>query len=437
MNTRTSLAVKNIGISLLLKGGSILISFILVPLTLDYLNPYEYGIWLTLNSVLSWVYLLDIGIGNGLRNKLTEAIAQKDYKLGKIYVSTAFCFMGLIITAFYCLFLLIQNFISWDDILNVDSTMVSGLNSIVTIVFGFVCISFLFKMIGNIYMANQIPAANDLMLFIGNVLSLAIIYILTKTTSGSLLKIAMTFSAVPAAVYMAAFPITFIIFPKIRPSFKYVRKEYFSDLITLGVKFLIIQIAALISYMTSNILISQLFGPEEVTPFNITYKYFSIVITVFTIILTPFWSAITDAKVKNDYCWIKRIFNKLIGVWCLATGVIIILIFFAPIFYRLWIGDKVEIATSLTLLCGIYMSLNTICNLLAYVINGFGALKVSLWASVIQAVLYIPLAIICGHWFGLKGILIALCIVCLLGLTWAPYQCYLLVNRRAHGIWNC
>ncbi|MDE6110000.1 MAG: LPS biosynthesis flippase, partial [Muribaculaceae bacterium] len=200
-NKRTNLAVKNIGVSLLLKGGSILITFILVPLTLGYLNSYEYGIWLTLNSVLSWIYLLDIGMGNGLRNKLTEALAHQDYERGKIYVSTAFCFMALIIVAFYCLFLVAQIFLDWYSILNVDPEKVPGLNSIVTIVFGFVCVSFLFKMVGNIYMAHQIPAANDLMLFIGNVLSLTIIYILTRTTEGSLLDVAMTFSAVPAAVY--------------------------------------------------------------------------------------------------------------------------------------------------------------------------------------------------------------------------------------------
>jgi len=73
---RTKRAVQNIGISLFIKGGSILISFLLIPLTLDYLNPYEYGIWLTLNSVLSWVYLFDIGLGNGLRNRLAEALAK-------------------------------------------------------------------------------------------------------------------------------------------------------------------------------------------------------------------------------------------------------------------------------------------------------------------------------------------------------------------------
>ena len=181
-NKRTKLAIKNIGVSLILKGASILISFILVPLTLDYLNSYEYGIWLTLNSVLSWIYLFDIGLGNGLRNRLTEALAAKNFELGKIYVSTTFFFMTLIVVAFYLLFLVAQVFLNWYDILNVDPNQVSHLNSLVTIVFAFFCLSFIFRIIGNIYMAYQLPAVNDLLSFISHALSFLIIFILIKTT---------------------------------------------------------------------------------------------------------------------------------------------------------------------------------------------------------------------------------------------------------------
>jgi O-antigen/teichoic acid export membrane protein len=65
---RTHKALFNIASSFVIKGASILLSLLLVPLTLDYLNPYEYGIWLTLSSVLMWINYFDIGLGNGLRN---------------------------------------------------------------------------------------------------------------------------------------------------------------------------------------------------------------------------------------------------------------------------------------------------------------------------------------------------------------------------------
>lgn len=73
---RTIKVKKNILASVLIKGVDFLVYLLLVPVTLGYLNQYEYGIWLTLSSILMWINSFDIGLGNGLRNKLSEALAQ-------------------------------------------------------------------------------------------------------------------------------------------------------------------------------------------------------------------------------------------------------------------------------------------------------------------------------------------------------------------------
>ena len=55
---RTRKAKYNIIISLLLKGFSLIISFVLIPLTIGYLSQYEYGVWLTLSAFLHWTYYI-------------------------------------------------------------------------------------------------------------------------------------------------------------------------------------------------------------------------------------------------------------------------------------------------------------------------------------------------------------------------------------------
>ena len=69
---RTKRANLNIIISFFFKGASILLSFLLVPLTINYIKPDAYGVWLTLSSLVGWVAMFDIGIGNGLKNKLSD-----------------------------------------------------------------------------------------------------------------------------------------------------------------------------------------------------------------------------------------------------------------------------------------------------------------------------------------------------------------------------
>jgi O-antigen/teichoic acid export membrane protein len=74
-NVRSVKAKKNIIASFGIKGISIIIGFIFVPLLIDYLGTFEYGIWITLGSIVGWINYFDIGLGNGLRNKFTEALA--------------------------------------------------------------------------------------------------------------------------------------------------------------------------------------------------------------------------------------------------------------------------------------------------------------------------------------------------------------------------
>ena len=51
-DVRSIRAKRNIIGSLLIKGWSILVQLILVPLTMDYLSPEVYGIWLTVSSIM-------------------------------------------------------------------------------------------------------------------------------------------------------------------------------------------------------------------------------------------------------------------------------------------------------------------------------------------------------------------------------------------------
>lgn len=65
-----SVAVKkNIIGSFAVKGVSIVVSFLLVPLTLGYVNAELYGIWLTLSSIMVWLGFFDVGFTLGIFSK--------------------------------------------------------------------------------------------------------------------------------------------------------------------------------------------------------------------------------------------------------------------------------------------------------------------------------------------------------------------------------
>lgn len=434
---RTVKAKKNIIASVILKGIDSLVYLLLVPVTLGYLNQYEYGIWLTLNSILMWINSFDIGLGNGMRNKLAQAAAVGDRMLGRIYVSTTFFMLIFLMGGLIILGTLAEPFINWYDILSTSSAQVPHLKEIVYVSFLIFCLNFIFKFIGNVYLAMQLPAVNNAINVSGHVLSLMIIYILTKTTSGSLFWVAITYSASPLIVYLVAYPVTFFkVFPEFRPSFRLFKKEYLNDLLNIGVQFFLLQLSGILLFAFANLLISHLFGPENVTPYNIAYRYFSILPMAMNIVLAPMWSATTDAYAKGDYEWIKRtmrnIHKILIGAYILLFTMIIA----SPYVYKIWVGEKVEIPIGLSAGIAFYVAILISSLTYSNFLNGLGKLRLQTINTVTVAILFYPLCWILGTEFGIIGVIIGMCLLNLTGLVLNKIQFNKVMANKASGLWN-
>jgi O-antigen/teichoic acid export membrane protein len=435
--SRTIKAKKNIIWSFVIKGASILISLSLVPLTLDYLSPYEYGVWLTLSSILTWINFFDIGLTNGLRNKLAETFAAKDQKQGQIYVSTSFFLLTLIMLTCFLLFLIIQPFINWSEILNVEPSIVTNLNSVIILAFAFFCLSMVLKLLGTILIADQQPAFNDLITLIGSALSLVIINFLIHTTSGTLNYVILTFTVTPVLVLIGSWPIIFYYgYSFLRPSIRAIRINCSKELLGLGIQFFIIQISSILIFSSSNIIIAHILSPDQVTPYNIVFKYFSFATLLFNIILTPMWSATTDAYAKGDYNWIKRGIKNVIRTWLLATAGIILMIVFSGFVYKLWIGEQLKIPFGLSLLMGIYSILLLWSVSFSTFLFGIGKLRLQLINIVIVGLLFVPLSIWLIKSLGINGIIVALCLTNLSGAILNPIQFKMILSGKATGIWN-
>lgn len=78
----------------------------------------------------------------------------------------------------------------------------------------------------------------------------------------------------------------------------------------LGVKFFLLQISSLVTYSLSNFLILYYLTPSDVTNYNISYKYFSIITILNNIVCLPLWSAFTEAYFKKISYGLKTLFEN-------------------------------------------------------------------------------------------------------------------------------
>ena len=436
-NQRSINAKKNILIIAILKGCSIAISLFLVPVTIHYVNPTRYGIWLTLSSIVGWFSFFDIGLGNGLRNKFAEAIASGKHELARTYVSTTYAILAIIITIILVIFFCINPFLNWTRILNTPPEMGSELRLLALIVFGFFCLQFVLRLITTIITANQQPAKASLFDFMGSLLSLTIIFILTKTTSGNLIYLGTVFSITPVLVLTSSSLWFYTHKYKLyAPSVKFVKFEFARDLMSLGIKFFIIQMAAVIFYQTSNIIISHLFGPEQVTPYNIAYKYFGVITMLFGMIMVPLWSAYTEAWIKKDIDWIKNTVKKLILIWGIIAAGVIIMFVASNFIYKLWVGKEIIVPISVSATMAFYVIVNGWCGIFSQFLNGVGKIKLQLITGTLGALINIPLAIFLGKHLGIYGVLLSTVLLSALSAVLSPVQYMKIINYKATGIWN-
>ena len=438
-HNRTVRAKKNIAASFIIKGLNIAIGLMLVPVTINYLNPTKYGIWITLSSVIGWFSFFDIGLGNGLRNRFAEALANNDHELAKTYVSTTYAVLSIIIAVVLLLFYAVNPFINWTIILNTGNEpgLQKELSLLAYIVFTFFCLRFIFKLITTILTADQKPAKASLFDLSANLIVLMFIIILTRISDGSLLYVGIIFSSIPVIVLASS---SFWFFNSkyrlYKPSIKFVDFSKAKDLFSLGLKFFIIQIAGVLLYQTNNLIISHVLSPAEVTPYNIAFKYFSVLMMVFAIIITPFWSAFTEAWVKKELNWIKSVMQKLIKLWAILILFGIIMVLVSPYVYNIWIGSKVQIPIVLSILVYVWVMINIWNGIFSQFLNGTGKIKVQLYISLMVSFFNIPVAIILGNLFGIIGIISSNIIFTSSQMIIVFIQYKKIINDKANGIWN-
>ncbi|MES2806231.1 MAG: lipopolysaccharide biosynthesis protein [Bacteroidota bacterium] len=436
---RTKNITKHVVVSFLYKGGSILSSFLLVPLTINFLDTENYGIWLTLSSFIGWFSFFDIGLGNGLRNKFAEAKAKGDLTLAKAYVSSAYFTIGSVCLLLIIVFFGLNFFIDWTRVFNANATMQKELGILMPIVFSFFCLQLVVKLITTIYTADQHHSMQGKVTFYSSALSLLSIWLMTHFAKSSLLIFGAIFSALPVLLLLGLNLFAFSNrYKEYSPSIILWKKEYLKDIFGLGMKFFIIQMSGIILFSTDNIIITQLFGPKEVVPFNIAFKYISISNMVLSMILAPYWSSITEAYTKGDFDWIKKSMNNLFKISLASIFMVFLMVVVSPFVYKIWIGTNVIVPLSLTIYMALFFALTIFYSPYTYFINGTGKVKLQMYSIVVTAIINVPLCVFLAKnlEFGVSGVIIATILCLIPHAILCPIQYSKIINNRAYGIWN-
>jgi O-antigen/teichoic acid export membrane protein len=308
---------------------------------------------------------------------------------------------------------------------------------VVLTVLASVCLQFVFQTVNTILIATHQPSKTSIISLLGQLFVLIAIFVLKQFVPANLELLVLVLAGMPLLIMLIASIYLYkTTLKEFVPSFRNIDFSYARPLLNLGSKFFIIQIGALVLFQTDNIIITRILGPESVTQFNVAYKLFAVVMMAFNIIITPYWSAFTDAYAKQDYEWIKKSMRLMRRICLLLSMVCILLWLASGWIYHFWIGDTVSINSELTIAMVLYTIAYMWQTTHVFLLNGVGKVRLQLILVIISAILNIPLAVLLGNSFGIAGIISAsIFLFFIMGFIFFK-QTEKIINKNAKGIWN-
>ena len=403
---------KNIMLSFLTKIVGVGLTFLVLPLTVNYLTQVEYGVWVTLFSVMNWVNLLDMGIGLGVRNKLAEAVAKNNLEEMRQYISTGFVSLLMMGSVLLFLFFVAIQFVSMQSIYNTKIISEEALFQATAFTGVFVIATFVLSLVNQFYYAWQQSAKTGYIAILHNLMMLIIIYLLTLNPHHALVYFVAAFGLSSVASRGIFFLSFFYSHRNLTPQGRYVKFSCFKKITNLGLRFFVIQLAVICVFSSSNILITQRLGPEHILAYDVVLKIFSSIVMVHGIISAPLWNAYTDALVKRDFLWMRNMIKKMLFLMVPILLACVLLGIFADDILYFWLGKTIELPPYLVMAAGAFVAVNCLSSVWATFLNGVGEITLQMWLAIFEAFAVIPLAWWLMPWLDVSGMLFAI-VICL------------------------
>lgn len=397
---------KNISGVVLLKGISMLLTFIMTPMYLDYFKDQSIlGLWYTLQSILLWILTFDLGVGNGVRNRLAEAIAKGDERKEKEIISSGYIVFGIMTVVVVIALAIILPIVNWQKTLN-TSIHTDVLSKVLLITLIGIVLQFFFKIVTSILMALRKNILANSLTVITNILIL--LYLLAPINTGDEYKLELLAGVYTIATILPLFATTIYIFARplkhIHPSLVYWNSSIGKEVLQVGGAFFVIQLGLLVVNSTNQFLINYLFGGAAVVEYTLYYRLYSTASMVFTLFTQPVWSEISIRYAKDDMLWVRKIYHFMLFI---AVGISVgglVVTGGLQVVFRIWLGEGIQANRWIGLIYAVWSMVEVLTYAGTCIANGMTKLKCQMYFTIGAAVAKIPLTILCAtvlpNWIG-------------------------------------
>lgn len=342
--------------SIVAKASSAANLFVAIPFVLHALGPSQFGVWVTLVSLVAFAGFLDFGLGNGVMNLIAAAHGRGAYdEVGHILREGRRTLLWIALCLAAAASIAIP-LIPWHRLLGMPESMTTSSRAAAAAV------------LFTIVLAVPLNLANRVQLGLGRgdraFRWQALGQLLTLLTVVSIAKagapLALLVLAAAATPLIASVANTLLLWhdPQIAASTRDRRPAIAAHIRREGLLFFILQLAAALAYSTDLPLISAIRGPSEAGTYAIVQRLYSVVPLALGMIWAPLWPIYRQALAANDHRWVNRTLKRAIVLAILiALGTSCALALSFDYVVTLWVHQSLVVAgtllTGFVLWCGV------------------------------------------------------------------------------------
>lgn len=349
-------------------------SLVQVPIALHYLGGLEFGLWITLTSIVSMMAFADFGAGYGIQNCTAEALGRGDSHVGRVIAQGVWLLMLIaIVVLVFCTLLIF--FSPWSDYFTHDISVVwklkrGALLLLVIFVLNLPCTAFQRAAVG-----LQLGWLVNVCSVVANGLALLFIWLTTRLSFG--FEVFVVAAALPVLIGNLVLIGVLFYRGEVRGGdFKKIDINLCIGLLKMGLPFTIPQLGSLALSLAPPLIISSVLGPVSAGLYNIAQRLISVFVSLHGVIISNLWPAFTEARARDDWGWLVVCYRR--SLWLSAVLVALPILLFpvwAPWVLLYWLGAGVKFGLLFMTIYGLQSAVTVMSQPPAILLNSMGKVK--------------------------------------------------------------